>query len=75
MEELNCKVVFTIPVGKGLPIYESVFWFDASGLPVMVNGNPTASGNRKVSLEKVDGTVTSRWVRSFFRKEVIDADV
>lgn len=34
---------------------ESVFWFDASGLPVMVNGNPTASGNRKVSLEKVDG--------------------
>ena len=24
MEELNCKVVFTIPVGKGLPIYESV---------------------------------------------------
>jgi hypothetical protein len=34
---------------------ESVFWFDASGFPVMVNGNPTASGNRKVSLEKVDG--------------------
>jgi hypothetical protein len=34
---------------------ESVFWFDASGLPVMVNGNPTTSGNRKVSLEKVDG--------------------
>ena len=34
---------------------ESVFWFDASGLPVMVNGIPTASGNRKVSLEKVDG--------------------
>ena len=34
---------------------ESVFWFDASGLPVVVNGNPTASGNRKVSLEKVDG--------------------
>lgn len=34
---------------------ESVFWFDAVGLPVMVNGNPTASGNRKVSLEKVDG--------------------
>lgn len=34
---------------------ESVFWFDASGLPVIVNGNPTASGNRKVSLEKVDG--------------------
>lgn len=34
---------------------ESAFWFDASGLPVMVNGNPTASGNRKVSLEKVDG--------------------
>lgn len=34
---------------------ESVFWFDASGLPVMVNGSPTASGNRKVSLEKVDG--------------------
>ena len=34
---------------------ESVFWFNASGLPVMVNGNPTASGNRKVSLEKVDG--------------------
>ena len=34
---------------------ESVFWFDASGLPVMVNGNPTASGNRKVSLEKADG--------------------
>lgn len=34
---------------------ESVFWFDTSGLPVMVNGNPTASGNRKVSLEKVDG--------------------
>jgi hypothetical protein len=34
---------------------ESVFWVDASGLPVMVNGNPTASGNRKVSLEKVDG--------------------
>lgn len=34
---------------------ESVFWFDASGLPVMVNGNPTANGNRKVSLEKVDG--------------------
>lgn len=34
---------------------ESVFWFDASGLPVMVNGNPTASGNCKVSLEKVDG--------------------
>ena len=24
MEELNCKVVFTIPIGKGLPIYESV---------------------------------------------------
>lgn len=24
MEELNCKVVFTIPVGKGIPIYESV---------------------------------------------------
>ena len=23
-EELNCKVVFTIPVGDGLPIYESV---------------------------------------------------
>lgn len=34
---------------------ESVFWLDASGLPVMVNGNPTVSGNRKVSLEKVDG--------------------
>ena len=34
---------------------ESVFWFDASGFPVMVNGNPTASGNSKVSLEKVDG--------------------
>lgn len=34
---------------------ESVFWFDASGLPVMVNGSPTTSGNRKVSLEKVDG--------------------
>ena len=34
---------------------ESVFWFDAVGLPVVVNGNPTASGNRKVSLEKVDG--------------------
>lgn len=34
---------------------DSVFWFDASGLPVIVNGNPTASGNRKVSLEKVDG--------------------
>nr|WP_317283244.1 F0F1 ATP synthase subunit A [uncultured Sellimonas sp.] len=24
MEELNCKVVFTIPVGNGIPIYESV---------------------------------------------------
>ena len=24
MEELNCKIMFTIPVGDGLPIYESV---------------------------------------------------
>ena len=24
MEELNCKTVFTIPIGKGIPVFESV---------------------------------------------------
>ena len=34
---------------------ESMFWADALGYPFMVNGLLSVSGNRKVSIDKVDG--------------------
>lgn len=34
---------------------ESMFWADALGNPFMVNGMLSVSGNRKVSIDKVDG--------------------
>lgn len=34
---------------------ESMFWADALGMPFMVNGMLSVSGNRKVSIDKVDG--------------------
>ena len=34
---------------------ESMFWADALGNPFMVNGLLSVSGNRKVSIDKVDG--------------------
>lgn len=34
---------------------ESMFWADALGNPFMVNGMLSVSGNRKVSMDKVDG--------------------
>lgn len=34
---------------------ESMFWADALGKPFMVNGMLSVSGNRKVSIDKVDG--------------------
>ena len=34
---------------------EAAFWVDANGLPVMVNGQATISGNRRVSIENDEG--------------------
>ena len=34
---------------------ESMFWADALGNPFMVNGQLSVSGNRKVSIDKMDG--------------------
>lgn len=34
---------------------EALFWVDANGLPVMVNGAATVSGNRRVSIDNNEG--------------------
>lgn len=34
---------------------ETLFWVDANGLPVMVNGAATVSGNRRVSIDNNEG--------------------
>ena len=34
---------------------DTEFWVDANGLPVMVNGSATVSGNHRVSLDNVEG--------------------
>lgn len=34
---------------------DTEFWIDANGLPVMVNGSATVSGNHRVSIDNVEG--------------------
>lgn len=34
---------------------DTEFWVDANGLPVMVNGSATVSGNHRVSIDNVEG--------------------
>ena len=34
---------------------DTKFWVDANGLPVMVNGSATVSGNHRVSIDNVEG--------------------
>ena len=37
------------------PTDDSLFWVDADGMPVMVNGTVTAGGNRRVTIENNEG--------------------
>ena len=34
---------------------DTEFWIDANGLPVMVNGSATVSGNHRVSIDNIEG--------------------
>ena len=34
---------------------DTEFWIDANGLPIMVNGSATVSGNHRVSIDNVEG--------------------
>lgn len=70
MEELECKTVFTIPVGEGIPVYESVVvtWIIMAALVILSifltrNLKVENPGKRQLALEAFFGTV-----RDFFRE-------
>ena len=70
MEELECKTVFTIPVGQGIPVYESVVvtWIIMALLVVISilltrNLKVENPGRRQLALEAFFATV-----QNFFKE-------
>lgn len=70
MEELECKTVFTIPVGQGIPVYESVVvtWVIMALLVIASifltrNLRVENPGRKQLALEAFFGTV-----QNFFRE-------